>query len=90
VIGPAEELFRMSRLRTDRRGKTGQGDRSSSLRLYGTAKRKPGYAKFDLAQDQWKDGICNSPHCASIDKAGNLIVSEWSKFGRAEKFVLMK
>lgn len=43
-------------------------------------------ANFGLAQDQWKDGICNSPHGASLDKDGNLIVSEWSKFGHLHKF----
>jgi DNA-binding beta-propeller fold protein YncE len=47
-------------------------------------------AKFDLEQSEWKDGICNSPHGASIDKEGNLIVSEWSKFGHLHKFVLAK
>jgi len=43
-------------------------------------------ANFGLPQDQWKDGICNSPHGASIDKDGNLIVSEWSQFGHLHKF----
>jgi DNA-binding beta-propeller fold protein YncE len=47
-------------------------------------------ANFGLAQDQWKDGITNSPHGASIDKDGNLIVSEWSAFGHLHKFVLQK
>ena len=47
-------------------------------------------ANFGLAQDQWKDGICNSPHGASIDKKGNLIVSEWSAFGHMHKFVKTK
>ena len=47
-------------------------------------------ANFGLPPDQWKEGICNSPHGASIDKDGNLIVTEWSKFGRVEKFVLEK
>ena len=47
-------------------------------------------ANFGLPQDQWKDGICNSPHGASIDKNGNLIVSEWSKFGHLHKFVRVK
>ena len=47
-------------------------------------------ANFGLPPDQWKEGICNSPHGASIDKDGNLIISEWSQFGRAEKFVLAK
>jgi hypothetical protein len=47
-------------------------------------------ANFPLPMEQWTEGICNSPHGASIDKDGNLIVSEWSKFGRVEKFVLSK
>lgn len=47
-------------------------------------------ANFALPQDQWKDGICNSPHGASIDKNGNLIVSEWSKFGHLHKFSRVK
>jgi hypothetical protein len=47
-------------------------------------------ANFGLSADQWKGGICNSPHGASIDKAGNLIVSEWSKFGHLHKFALAK
>lgn len=44
-------------------------------------------ANFGLVQEQWKDGICNSPHGAAIDKKGNLIVSEWSQFGHLHKFV---
>ena len=47
-------------------------------------------ANFGLPQDQWKDGICNSPHGASIDKQGNLIVSEWSQFGHLHKFIREK
>jgi hypothetical protein len=43
-------------------------------------------ANFGLPQDQWKEGICNSPHGASMDKKGNLIVSEWSAFGHLHKF----
>ena len=43
-----------------------------------------------LTEDEWKDGITNSPHGASIDKDGNLIVSEWSAFGHLHKFVLSK
>jgi DNA-binding beta-propeller fold protein YncE len=43
-------------------------------------------ANFGLPQDQWKDGICNSPHGAAIDAEGNLIVSEWSQFGHLHKF----
>jgi DNA-binding beta-propeller fold protein YncE len=47
-------------------------------------------ANFGLVQDQWKDGICNSPHGASIDKDGNLIVAEWSQFGHLHKFAPVK
>jgi DNA-binding beta-propeller fold protein YncE len=47
-------------------------------------------ANFPLPPDQWKDGICNSPHGASFDHQGNLIVTEWSKFGRLHKFDLAK
>lgn len=47
-------------------------------------------ANFGLPADQWKDGICNSPHGAAIDKDGNLIVSEWSQFGHLHKFTRVK
>ena len=43
-------------------------------------------ANFGLSPDKWKDGICNSPHGASIDKDGDLIVTEWSQFGHLHKF----
>jgi hypothetical protein len=47
-------------------------------------------ANFGLPPEQWKEGICNSPHGASIDKDGNLIVTEWSQFGRLHKFARAK
>jgi len=47
-------------------------------------------ANFGLPQDQWKEGVCNSPHGASIDQDGNLIVSEWSQFGHLHKFAREK
>ena len=47
-------------------------------------------ANFGLKEELWKDGITNSPHGASIDKDGNLIVTEWSAFGHLHKFVLSK
>ena len=47
-------------------------------------------ANYGLAQDQWKDGICNSPHGASMDKDGNLLIAEWSQFGHLHKFVRVK
>jgi hypothetical protein len=47
-------------------------------------------ANYGLPQDQWKDGICNSPHGASIDKDGNLVISEWTQFGHLHKFDRVK
>jgi hypothetical protein len=47
-------------------------------------------ANFGLTMDHWKDGICNSPHGGSIDKDGNLIVTEWSQFGHLHKFAAVK
>ena len=44
-------------------------------------------ANFGLKPENWKDGITNSPHGASLDKDGNLIVTEWSAFGRLHKFL---
>jgi hypothetical protein len=45
---------------------------------------------FALPPDQWVEGVFNSPHGASLDKDLNLIVTEWSKFGRVHKFILQK
>jgi hypothetical protein len=47
-------------------------------------------AKFDLPPEQWKEGICNSRHGGSIDKDGNLLVTEWSQFGHLHKFARLK
>jgi DNA-binding beta-propeller fold protein YncE len=47
-------------------------------------------ANFALPAEEWTVGICNSPHGASIDKDGNLLVSEWSKFGHLHKFAKSK
>jgi DNA-binding beta-propeller fold protein YncE len=47
-------------------------------------------ANYGLPADQWKDGICNSPHGASMDKDGNLLVAEWSAFGHLHKFAREK
>jgi DNA-binding beta-propeller fold protein YncE len=47
-------------------------------------------ANFGLPPDQWKDGVCNSPHGASMDADGNLLVSEWSKFGHLHKFTRVR
>lgn len=47
-------------------------------------------ANYGLPKDQWKEGICNSPHGAAMDKDGNLIVAEWSQFGHLHKFAKSK
>ena len=47
-------------------------------------------ANFGLDPAQWTDGICNSPHGVVMDRAGNVIVSEWSQFGRVLKFAVKK
>lgn len=47
-------------------------------------------ANFGLEPAQWTDGVCNSPHGITFDRKGNLIVSEWSKFGRIHKFTIAK
>ena len=47
-------------------------------------------ANYGLPADQWKAGICNSPHGASIDLNGDLVVSEWSQFGHLHKFSSVK
>jgi DNA-binding beta-propeller fold protein YncE len=44
-------------------------------------------ANYGLPPEQWKDGICNSPHGACMDKDQNLIVAEWSQFGHLHHFV---
>ena len=47
-------------------------------------------ANFGLETAQWTDGICNSPHGVTFDRAGNVVVAEWSKFGRLLKFAVKK
>lgn len=41
---------------------------------------------FGLDPAEWTEGICNSPHGVTFDNRGNVVVSEWSKFGRVLKF----
>ena len=43
-------------------------------------------ANFGLDPAQWTEGVTNSPHGVAFDRSGNLIVSEWSRFGRVLKF----
>lgn len=47
-------------------------------------------ANYGLTQDKWVEGVTNSPHGASIDAQGNLIVTEWSAFGRVLKYAPKK
>jgi DNA-binding beta-propeller fold protein YncE len=48
------------------------------------------HANYGLPESEWTKGFSNSPHGASIDPVGNLVVSEWSAFGRLHRFVLEK
>jgi len=47
-------------------------------------------ANFGLPKNAWAEGICNSPHGGSIDRDGNLIITEWSRFGHLHKFAPVK
>jgi DNA-binding beta-propeller fold protein YncE len=47
-------------------------------------------ANFGLPPEQWTEGIINSGHGAALDKDLNVIVSEWSKFGRVHKWARQK
>jgi hypothetical protein len=43
-------------------------------------------AAYGLPESEWKPGIVNSPHGGSIDADGNIIISEWTQFGRLHKW----
>jgi hypothetical protein len=43
-------------------------------------------AAYGLPQSEWKPSIVNSPHGGSIDADGNIIISEWTQFGRLHKW----
>ena len=45
-------------------------------------------ANYGLEPAQWTDGVCNSPHGIAFDRSGNVIVSEWNKFGRVLLFAV--
>ncbi len=47
-------------------------------------------ANFGLEPAQWTEGVLNSPHGISFDRAGNVVVSEWSKFGRLHLFTIKR
>lgn len=46
---------------------------------------KDQWAKFNLAQEHWKDGIFIAPHGLTFDKDGNLFVQDWNFAGRFTK-----
>lgn len=35
-----------------------------------------------VAPDKWREGITTSPHGATFDKDGNVVTTEWNKWGR--------
>jgi len=43
-------------------------------------------ANYNVPVDQFKPGICNAPHGAAMDRQGNIIVTEWNKYGHLHKF----
>ena len=47
-------------------------------------------ANYNLEPAMWTEGIVNNPHGISFDREGNVIVAEWTKFGRIHKFALQK
>jgi outer membrane protein assembly factor BamB len=44
-------------------------------------------ANYGVPPNEWSNGICTAPHGAVMDKHGNLIVSEWSKYGHLHMFI---
>ena len=47
-------------------------------------------ANYGLAQAEWVEGVFNSPHGISFDRSGNIIVSEWSQYGRLSKIAVKR
>ena len=47
-------------------------------------------ANYGLEPTAWTEGVFNSPHGISFDRAGNIVISEWSQFGRISKFALKR
>lgn len=57
---------------------------------FGDNPNVPQRANYGLEPAKWTEGICNSPHGATFDKHGDVIVTEWSKYGHLHKFALEK
>jgi len=47
-------------------------------------------ANYGLNPSAWKAEYFNSPHGISFDRSGNIIVSEWSQYGRITKYAFKK
>ncbi len=47
-------------------------------------------ANYGLNPTEWTEGIVNSPHGIAIDRKGDIIVSEWSQFGRLHMYAPSK
>jgi len=47
-------------------------------------------ANYGLPPSEWTDGVMDSPHGITFDRSGNIIVSEWSQFGRITKFAVKR
>jgi hypothetical protein len=62
------------------------GKDGSIVAQLGDNPRESQRANFGLDPAEWTDGICNNPHGVTFDRGGNVIVSEWSKFGRLLKY----
>jgi hypothetical protein len=46
----------------------------------------PGVGGNSMPPEQWKTGFVVAPHGVAIDSHGNLFVSEFTKFGRVDRF----
>ena len=66
------------------------GKDNSIVAQFGDNPKTDQRANFGLDPAQWTEGICNSPHGIAFDRRGNVIVSEWSKFGRVKKFAVKR
>ena len=43
-----------------------------------------------VAPDKWREGITTSPHGATFDKDGNVVTTEWNKWGRILRWEVAK
>lgn len=44
----------------------------------------------NVAPDKWRTGITTSPHGATFDKNGNVVTTEWNKWGRILRWEAVK